>query len=87
MTTLVVGSGHSAGNALLELAKLRRAAADILLWMTRSTDLARIYGGGDAEKLPARGELGAEVRELAKSGRVLVTGFGRGAPRRNRRYG
>ena len=77
MTTLVVGSGHSAGNALLELAQLADAEPQTsFIWATRSTDLVRIYGGGDADQLPARGELGAEVRELAESGRVtLVTGF------------
>lgn len=76
-TTLVAGSGHSAANALLDLARL----ADIepntaFIWVTRGTDLVRIYGGGDADALPARGELGADIRELAESGRVsLVTGF------------
>ena len=75
--TLVVGSGHSAANALLELARLAendpRAS---LLWATRSTDLERIFSGGDADQLPARGELGANVRELVDGGRVsLRTGF------------
>ncbi|TJW31318.1 MAG: flavoprotein, partial [Mesorhizobium sp.] len=76
-TTLVAGSGHSAANALLDLARL----ADIepgtdFIWTTRGTDLVRIYGGGDADQLPARGELGAEVRELTEGGRApLVTGF------------
>ena len=75
--TFVVGSGHSAGNALLELAAL----ADIdprtsLLWATRSSNLARIFSGGDTDQLPARGELGADVRALIDSGRVsLMTGF------------
>ncbi len=75
--TLVVGSGHSAANALLDLAELaeidRRTS---LLWATRSADLARIFSGGDADQLPARGELGANVRVLVESGRVtLLTGF------------
>jgi thioredoxin reductase len=76
-TTLVVGSGHSAGNALLDLARLaREERGTTTIWATRTTDLARIYSGGDADQLPARGELGAEVKELAESGRVnLVTGF------------
>lgn len=76
-TTVVVGAGHSAANALLELARLSETAAGTsAIWVTRSTDLVRIYGGGDADALPARGELGSEVRELAESGRVrLVTGF------------
>ncbi|MES0129430.1 NAD(P)-binding protein [Mesorhizobium sp. M0029] len=76
-TTLVAGSGHSAANALLDLARL----ADVepgtaFVWVTRGADLVRTYGGGDADQLPARGELGADVRELAESGRTaLVTGF------------
>jgi hypothetical protein len=75
--TLVVGSGHSAANALLELAQLtKHAAGASLSWATRSVDLARIYSGGDADQLPARGELGANVRELVDRGRVkLTTGF------------
>ena len=75
--TLVVGSGHSAANALLELAQLAETEPRTsFLWATRSIDLARIYSGGDADQLPARGELGANVRALVESGRVmLVTGF------------
>ncbi len=75
--TLVVGSGHSAANALLELAQLTKDEASAsLVWATRSVDLARIYSGGDADQLPARGELGANVRELVDRGRVkLTTGF------------
>jgi thioredoxin reductase len=77
LSTLVVGSGHSAANALLELVQLRAAnPATRFLWATRGTDLIRIYGGGDADHLPARGELGANVRELVETGQVeLVTGF------------
>jgi thioredoxin reductase len=75
--TLVVGSGHSAANGLLELAELAVAEPRTsFLWATRSTNLARIFSGGDADQLPARGELGADVRALVDSGRVmLVTGF------------
>jgi hypothetical protein len=76
-TTLVVGSGHSAANALLELAELAETEPGTsATWLTRGIDLVRIYGGGDLDALPARGELGSDVRELAESGRVeLVTGF------------
>ena len=75
--TLVVGSGHSAANALLDLAQLAETdPRTSFLWATRSADLARIFSGGDADQLPARGELGADVRALADSGRVtLLTGF------------
>ena len=76
-TTLVVGAGHSAANALLDLARLTEAEpSTAVIWATRGTNLVRIYGGGDADQLPARGELGAETRELVESGRApLVTGF------------
>ena len=75
--TLVVGSGHSAANALLDLAALAKIdPRTSLLWATRSSNLARIFSGGDADQLPARGELGADVRALVDSGRVsLMTGF------------
>ena len=76
-TTLVVGAGHSAANALLDLNRLAEdVPSTASIWATRGSDLVRIYGGGLADKLPARGELGAEVRNLVESGRVkLVTGF------------
>ena len=68
-TTLVVGAGHSAANALLDLARLAEAApATALLWATRGTDLVRIYGGGDADQLPARGELGARRGSSSRAG-------------------
>jgi hypothetical protein len=42
----------------------------------RGTNLIRVYGGELADQLPARGELGAEVKALVDSGAVtLVTGF------------
>ena len=76
-TTLVVGSGHSAANALLDLDTLAEVEpGTAFVWATRGTDLVRIYSGGDLDQLPARGELGSDVRELAESGRTkLVTGF------------
>lgn len=76
-TTLVVGAGHSAANVLLDLVRLGEIEPDTkAIWATRSTNLVRIYGGGDADQLPARGELGADTRELVESGRVpLVAGF------------
>ncbi len=76
-TTLVVGAGHSAANALLDLDRLAsREPGTRILWATRATDLSRLFGGGNADQLPARGALGSEVRELAESGRLeVITGF------------
>jgi thioredoxin reductase len=75
--TLVVGAGHSAANVLIDLVKLaeRRPRASVV-WVVRGSNPGRVFGGGLADQLPARGELGAHVRDLVDSGRVtLVTGF------------
>jgi SAM-dependent methyltransferase/thioredoxin reductase len=74
---LVVGSGHSAFNALLDLAELARASAGTsLTWAVRRSEVGAMYGGGEADALPARGSLGARLRDLVTGGRVrLVTGF------------
>jgi N-acetylglutamate synthase-like GNAT family acetyltransferase/NADPH-dependent 2,4-dienoyl-CoA reductase/sulfur reductase-like enzyme len=67
--TLVVGAGHSAANALLSLAELaRQAPGTRLAWAVRSPALQRVFGGGDADALPARGALGASLRRLRDSG-------------------
>ncbi|WP_341893590.1 arsenic resistance N-acetyltransferase ArsN2, partial [Variovorax sp. YR752] len=67
--TLVVGAGHSAANALLALAELAgQAPGTRLLWSVRSPVLTRVFGGGDADALPARGALGNSLRSLRDSG-------------------
>jgi thioredoxin reductase len=83
-TTAVVGAGHSAANVLIELAKLaERSRETKIVWVVRGTSLVRIYGGGLADQLPARGELGAHVKDLVDSGRVtLILGFSATAVRR-----
>ncbi|MBC7381203.1 MAG: GNAT family N-acetyltransferase [Burkholderiaceae bacterium] len=67
--TLVVGAGHSAANALLALAELaRQSPGTTLTWSVRSLSLTRVFGGGSADALPARGQLGASLRALRDSG-------------------
>lgn len=67
--TLVVGAGHSAANALLALADLaRQSPATRLAWAVRSATLQRVFGGGYADALPARGALGASLRRLRDGG-------------------
>lgn len=67
--TLVVGAGHSAANALLALAELaRQSSSTRLAWAVRSPALQRVFGGGDADALPARGALGASLRRLRDGG-------------------
>jgi thioredoxin reductase len=74
---LVVGSGHSAFNVLLDLVTLaERSPATRIAWAIRRADVGQLYGGGAADALPARGELGARLREAVDKGRVrLVTSF------------
>lgn len=75
--TLVVGGGHSAANALLELAELaRNEPGTRLVWALRSTDTTRVFGGGSADGLPARGELGLRLQALLETGQLqLVRGM------------
>ncbi len=74
---LVAGGGHSAANILLDLARLAAQDSDLsIIWAVRSTSLARVFGGAAADKLPARGKLGSDLKHLVDSGRVeLVLGF------------
>jgi len=67
--TLVVGAGHSAANALLGLAELARSAPGTrLAWSVRTPVLQRVFGGGTADALPARGQLGSDLKALRDSG-------------------
>jgi NADPH-dependent 2,4-dienoyl-CoA reductase/sulfur reductase-like enzyme len=74
---LVVGGGHSAANSVLALAALARTEPGTeVVWAIRSTTPAQAYGGGAADELPARGQLGARLHTMVESGAVeLVTGF------------
>ncbi len=73
----VIGSGYSAINTLLDLAELRESAPTTRIrWIVRGSNLNRIYGGGEADGLPARGRLGDRLRPIVESGGIaLVTGF------------
>src|SRR5690606_25367584 len=74
---LVVGAGHSAANSLLDLALLaREVPGTTLAWAVRGHDLTRVFGGGSADALPARGRLGSELRRLQERGGLrLERGF------------
>lgn len=80
--TLVAGMGHSAANTLLALAELAAAEpGTTLTWVIRGATAARLYGGGDADGLPARGVLGSRLKELVERGDITlvrefaITGF------------
>jgi len=74
---LVVGSGHSAFNAILDLVALRESEpATEIVWAIRGGAPDRSYGGGGDDQLPARGALGASIRALVGDGSIeLATGF------------
>ena len=74
---LVVGSGHSAFNALLDLAwlKLDEPATEIT-WAIRRNHTGQLFGGGEKDALPARGSLGSRLRQLVDIGVIrMETGF------------
>ncbi|MFF2318231.1 FAD-dependent oxidoreductase [Arthrobacter sp. NPDC058097] len=75
---LVVGAGHSAANTLISLSELAKDGPDTtILWAVRGNSAAKVYGGGDADGLPARGQLGGRLRRLVEAGKIeLHTGFG-----------
>jgi thioredoxin reductase len=74
---LVVGSGHSALNALLDLAQLAASEPGTrIAWAVRRPAIGRLLGGGRSDQLEERGKLGARVRKLLDEGRLdLITGF------------
>jgi thioredoxin reductase len=76
---LVVGSGHSAFNALLDLVDLADTApGTTITWAIRrpSHRLSTLFGGGINDVLPARGVLGERVQRLVEDQRLhLVSGF------------
>lgn len=70
---MVVGSGHSAINALLELVQLQESAPDTMIyWAMRGTNLQRIYGGQENDALPARGNLGIRIKNAVEAGKVKI---------------
>ncbi|MEX2543342.1 MAG: NAD(P)-binding domain-containing protein [Trueperaceae bacterium] len=75
--TLVVGSGHSAVNAVLDLAALRReAGAGDVVWAIRRQQARTVFGGGSDDGLPERAALGSRVERLVADGQIeLLTGF------------
>jgi hypothetical protein len=74
---LVLGGGHSAANALLDLALMAETAPQTRLsWAVRGRSLAKVFGGGGEDQLPARGALGTRLRMLTNAGRLeTIIGF------------
>jgi thioredoxin reductase len=78
-SVLVVGSGHSAFNVLLDLVELADTApGTTITWAIRRPGdrMQNLFGGGVNDALPARGVLGERVHRLLETQRLrLVSGF------------
>ena len=74
---MVVGSGHSAFNALLELVELAKEEPSTrITWVIRRKFLDNLYGGEANDALPARGSLGYRLHQAVEEGKVkLISGF------------
>ncbi|MBI1295605.1 hypothetical protein GC175_11690 [bacterium] len=69
----VIGAGHSAINAILDLAELYNSAPQThITWVLRKANVAATYGGGENDQLPARGELGLRIQRLVEAGAIEV---------------
>ena len=64
---LVVGSGHSAFDVLIDLAELPGTP---ITWLVRRPFADSKYGGAENDALPARGALGTRMRGLVDRGAV-----------------
>jgi hypothetical protein len=73
----VVGSGHSAQNAVRDLGTLAaRQPGTQVTWIVRRGDPGQMFGGKANDQLPERGRLGADAQQVVDSGVVrLVTAF------------
>jgi thioredoxin reductase len=74
---LVVGSGHSALNALLDLAHLAESDSRTrITWVIRRPEIGALLGGARNDQLAERGRLGGRVRVLIETSRIeVITGF------------
>jgi thioredoxin reductase len=70
---LVVGSGHSAFNVVLDLLSLSADAPGTeIIWAMRRDNLDAVWGGGAADALEARGQLGQRARRAVEAGLLQV---------------
>ncbi|MEM7031408.1 MAG: NAD(P)-binding domain-containing protein [Chloroflexota bacterium] len=72
-TVAVIGGGHSAINAVLELGDLQQARPQTKIhWILRKAQVQDAYGGAEQDALPGRGSLGVRIREMVEAGQVVV---------------
>ncbi len=70
---VVVGGGHSAINALLDLGDIQKEYPETQLnWVLRKDNMNKVYGGKQEDALEARGALGIRIEQLVNSGKLNV---------------
>jgi thioredoxin reductase len=74
---VVLGTGHSAFNVIVDLAELRKTERDTeIVWAIRRPQLGNTLEPGANDPLPERGAIGGLVGELINEGAIeLVTDF------------
>ena len=70
--SLVVGSGHSAFNAIIELERLAQQAPNTrITWAVRREQPGQMFGGLSDDQLSQRGALGERAQAVIARGRVM----------------
>lgn len=71
---IVLGAGHSAANTLISLGRLRQKypATEIFWGLRGKVNPIRLYGGGAADELPGRGQLGTSLRRLVEQQQLTL---------------
>lgn len=74
---MVVGNGHSAATAIIQLAEtVREHPGTRVSWLLRRGSVGNTFGGGAADELAERGALGQRAKQAVDQGLVtLMTGF------------
>jgi thioredoxin reductase len=69
----IVGGGHSAINAILELTILQETESKTeIVWILRKAKVSDSFGGQENDALPGRGQLGVRIRKLVEQGVMKV---------------
>ncbi len=72
-TVLVVGSGHSAINSILDLNELSAKHPQTKVhWLLRKKHVSEVYGGQETDALEARGALGIKIEKVVNSGKLQI---------------
>jgi thioredoxin reductase len=74
---VIAGAGHSALTALVAFAGLAEEHPSTrITWLLRRGAVGAVFGGGEADRLPARGALGLRAKAAVAAGHIgVVTGF------------